>query len=79
MPVPPLEQIEQLGRELINANDLSVETCDKILGGICMSKIVADHTATIGVIPIWYSISTIPTISLYLVMKIFSCYNVRIM
>jgi adenine-specific DNA-methyltransferase len=31
MPVPPLKQIEQLGKELIEANDLSVETCDKIL------------------------------------------------
>lgn len=31
MPVPPLKQIEQLGKELIKAKDLSVETCDKIL------------------------------------------------
>ena len=31
MPVPPLKQIEQLGKELIESNDLSVETCDKIL------------------------------------------------
>lgn len=39
MPVPPLEQIEQLGKELIKSNDLSVETCDRILGGLLMSKI----------------------------------------
>jgi len=32
MPVPPLKLIEQLGKELINANDLTVEKCDKILG-----------------------------------------------
>ncbi len=32
MPVPPLERIEELGRKLINAGDLSVETCDRILG-----------------------------------------------
>ncbi len=31
MPVPPLEQIELLGKELIQKNDLSVETCDKVL------------------------------------------------
>lgn len=34
MPVPPLNLIEHLGNALINADDLSVETCDKILGGI---------------------------------------------
>ena len=34
MPVPPLNLIEHLGNDLINADDLSVETCDKILGGI---------------------------------------------
>lgn len=34
MPVPPLLLIERLGRELINASDLSVETCDRILGVI---------------------------------------------
>ncbi len=32
MPVPPLNQIEQLGKELIKANNLGVDTCDKILG-----------------------------------------------
>ncbi len=31
MPVPPLKLIEQLGKALIKADDLSVETCDKIL------------------------------------------------
>ncbi len=34
MPVPPLEQIEMLGKELIIANDLTVETCDNILEGL---------------------------------------------
>lgn len=34
MPVPPLGQIEQLGKELIEMNDLSVEMCDRILGGL---------------------------------------------
>lgn len=31
VPVPPLAQIEQLGKELIKVIDLSVETCDRIL------------------------------------------------
>jgi len=39
MPVPPLVQIEQLGKELIEMNDLSVEMCDRILGGLLMSRI----------------------------------------
>ena len=31
MPVPPLETIEELGKELLQEKDLDTETCDKIL------------------------------------------------
>ena len=34
MPVPSLESIEKMGAELIKADDLSVNTCDKIIGGL---------------------------------------------
>lgn len=34
MPVPPLNVIEQLGSKLKKLNDLSVNTCDKLLGGL---------------------------------------------
>ncbi|MDT2758077.1 Eco57I restriction-modification methylase domain-containing protein [Enterococcus asini] len=32
MPVPPLDYIERMGRQLISINDMSVETSDNILG-----------------------------------------------
>lgn len=32
MPVPTINEIEELGRELIKSNDLTEENCDKILG-----------------------------------------------
>jgi len=32
IPVPPLDEIEKLGSALMDANDLSVSVCDKILG-----------------------------------------------
>ena len=34
MPVPSLREIEQLGQALMGANDLSVATCDKLLGAL---------------------------------------------
>ena len=35
MPVPKLEIIKKLGRELMATRDLSEENCDRILGGYC--------------------------------------------
>ena len=32
MPVPTINEIKELGRELIKSNDLTEENCDKILG-----------------------------------------------
>lgn len=31
IPVPPIEMIELIGQKIINSNDLSTETCDKVL------------------------------------------------
>lgn len=34
IPVPPVEDIEEIGEQLIDAGDLSTETCDSILMGV---------------------------------------------
>lgn len=34
MPIPPLAEIEKLGTALIDMDDLSVKTCDNLLGGL---------------------------------------------
>lgn len=34
MPIPPLDEIEKLGIALIDIDDLSVKTCDRLLGGL---------------------------------------------
>lgn len=34
MPIPTLAEIEQLGASLMEQNDLSVDVCDKLLGGL---------------------------------------------
>lgn len=34
IPVPPIEDIEEIGKQLLEADNLSTETCDKILKGV---------------------------------------------
>ena len=34
MPMPTLAELEQLGAALMGRNDLSVEVCDELLGGL---------------------------------------------
>lgn len=57
MPVPPLAEIEKLGTMLMDANDLSVNTCDNLLGGLFMNKIdeARDILISLGMPPKQYT------------------------
>ncbi len=35
MPMPPINIIEEMGRELINSDNLTEETCNRIMEGYC--------------------------------------------